>query len=209
MIDLRNKNINIVFDGNSLTAGVGANNSQDFPTVIYRWFLQNSKSTTFLSYGVGGQNLQTMVTNAPTKTLNKVVAGKINILVLNEDANGLLDNYTSDQNVTLMNQYIKLAYEAGYDYVITWNSSYPRLPYDLFTPSTLQLDRQHEYFEKANTGFLNSDINVDMRLNAKIGGARNQNQDKKYFNDYIHFTEYGYFEIADEIINKAFLKIFR
>lgn len=210
LLDLKKTNVNIVFDGNSLTAGVGANNSQDFPNAVKNWLTQNAKSVSFLSYGVGGQTIQTMVNNASTKTYNKVVATKINILVLNEDANGLLINYTTQQNIDLMNQYIDGAFNAGYNYVVTWNGYYPRIPFDLYTPSTLQLDRQHNYFAQANNGVLRSDFNVDMRLADTIGGmSRTQNQDKKYFNDYLHLREHGYKILANEIITKGLSKIFK
>jgi lysophospholipase L1-like esterase len=210
LLDLKKSNINIVFDGNSLTAGVGATLTQDFPTTVKNWLTQNAKSVSFLSYGVGGQNLQTMVTNAPTKTYNKIATNKINILVLNEDANGLLTTYTTQQNIDLMNQYIDGAYSAGYDYVISWNGYYPRLPYDLFNPTTTQLNRQHDYFEQVNNGALRSDFNVDMRLAPKIGGmSRTQNQDKRYFNDYLHIREEGYKILANEIITKGLSKIFK
>jgi len=149
-----------------------------------------------------------MVNNAPTKIHPLVNPLKINILVFNEDANGLLATYTPEQNVSLMNQYTYGARTAGYDYIISWNGWYPRTPFDIYVPNSTQLANQKAYFDLANTGVLHSDYNIDMRVVNNIGGGEGQPQNPMFYSDYLHLRNIGYNLIANEIISKAILKIF-
>jgi len=192
--DISNDDINLVLDGNSLTESVnGAGINQYLSTQLSAWFIGKSNSVTTSSFGIGGQQLQTMVNNAPTKTYPLVNPSKLNILILNEDANGLfIGDYSAELNLQLMNTYISGAFKAGYDYVITWNGWYPRLPFDLFTPTADDLLRQKNYFNLANTSALISNLNIDMRTATNVGGAEGQNQNATYFNDYLHLKQAGY-----------------
>jgi hypothetical protein len=134
------------------------------------------------------------VNNAPTNIYPLVNLSKLNILVINEDANGIfIDDYSTERNLQLMNTYISGAYKAGYDYVISWNGWYPRIPFDLFTPTTDDLLRQKNYFNLANTvGNIYSNKNADMRTANNIGGGESQSQNATYFNDYLHLKQAGY-----------------
>lgn len=196
-------------DGNSLTLGQGATSTQDFPNIIKNWFLGTTVSSVeFHSFGVGGQTLKTMVTNGPTKTLNIVAPGKVNILILNEDANGIgTDDYTPEYNLQLMQQYCSAAYRAGYDFVITWNGYYMRTPYYSGT-TTDDLTRMTAYYNLANSGALNSNKNVDMRNAPNIGGAAGQAQNATYNADWIHLTTAGYTSLANYLITNGIQQIF-
>jgi len=89
-------------------------------------------------------------------------------------------------------QNIREEFKEVYDYVITWNGWYPRLPFDLFTPTADDLLRQKNYFNLANTNALISNLNIDMRTATNVGGAEGQNQNATYFNDYLHLKQAGY-----------------
>jgi len=184
-----------VCDGNSLTESInGAVTPQYLSLELADWFTGKANSVTRSSFGVGGRKLQTIVDNAPTNIYPLVNPAKLNILVINEDANGIfIDDYTAEKNLQLMNTYISGAYKAGYNYVISWNGWYPRTPFDIFTPTADDLLRQKTYFDLANTpGKLYSNKNADMRTATNIGGAEAQAQNATYFNDYLHLKQAGY-----------------
>jgi pyruvate/2-oxoacid:ferredoxin oxidoreductase beta subunit len=172
----------------------GAVTNQYLSLEIASWLSSQVNSVERFSFGIGGQKLLAMVNNASTKTYPLPNPSKVNILVLNEDANGIfIDDYTASYNLQLMNVYISGAFKAGYDYVITWNGWYPRTPFDLFTPTADDLLRQKTYFDLANTANkLYSNKNTDMRNANNIGGAEAQAQNATYFNDYLHLKKAGY-----------------
>jgi hypothetical protein len=174
------------------------------------WFVGKANSVVISSFGVGGRKLQTIVDNAPTNIYPLVNPAKLNILVINEDANGIfIDDYTAEKNLQLMNQYISGAYKAGYDYVISWNGWYSRLPFDIFTPTSDDLLRQKTYFDYANTtGKLYSNYNVDARTATNIGGAEGQSQNATYNADYIHLETPGYDTGLTPAIIYSFTQLF-
>lgn len=196
---ISNIKLNMVFDGNSLTECINGAGVNQYLSLKVKELLSGF-DVSVKSFGIGGQRLQTMLTNASAKTYPLVITDAINILVLNEDANGILvDGYTPAQNVSLMNQYITGAKAAGYDYVVSWNGWYPRLPFDLYSPTPTALSNQKSYFNLANSGQLLSDVNADMRTCTNVGGAEGQNQNATHFNDYLHLKVAGYDEVAVKI----------
>ena len=208
---LSNTDMVLVFDGNSLTDGFNnAGISQYWPKEIQTWMTPKVNSLTFASYGLSGQALKEMISGASAKIDPNVDVLKTNVLIVNEDANGILvDSVSGADNYTDMNTYVTARYSAGWDYVIVWNGYYPRTPYDLYTPSQAQLDAQHDYFTLINATPL-GDVNVDMRLNESIGGfTRAVAQDPVYFNDYLHLNATGYDQAAAEIQNRGILNIFQ
>lgn len=201
---------NIVFDGNSLTACVGATD-QYWPNKVNAFLTGKVNSLTYHSYGIGGQTLSTMINNAPTKIDSLINVAKTNVCVVWEDANDILGNSkTGYQNRVSMNNYVKARKLAGFNYVIVLTGYYPRLPYDIYTPTQSQLDEQHNYFEamKNPTYKLIGDAVVDLRRNIYIGGGRNQNQNSTYNYDYIHLKAVGYDQVYNEFLGQGLSKLF-
>jgi len=183
-IQIPNANLlNIVFDGNSLTW----QHNQYLSVKVGEFLTAQCFDVLISSFGISGQRLLAMVNNAPSKILPLVKTDRINILVLNEDANGILqDGYTAQYNLQLMNQYIALAKNNGFDFVISWNGWNLRKEYDIFIPTQTAVDNQVAYFDLANTPALTSDINIDMRTALYVGGGVGLYKDSNYDLDYIH-----------------------
>lgn len=202
--------INVVFDGNSLTKGTYLNPSgtdQQYPNTVKTWLDAHCKSVVFHSYGIDAQGLTTMISNAATNIDPNVDNAKTNLLIAWEDANDIiLNDKTGQQNLDAMTTYVNARKSAGWDYVIVVGGYYPRTPY--ITATTDDLNRQHDYFELLAASSI-GDARVDLRVNAIIGGGRGLSQNATYFADYLHLYNAGYSEIASEVINQAILKIFK
>jgi len=189
-IQIPNTNmLNVVFDGNSLTWY----HNQILSIKLRDYLTMQGYDVLVSSFGVSGQRLLQMLNNAPSKILPLVKTERINILVLNEDANGILqDGYTAQYNLDLMNQYVNLAKNNGYDYVISWNGWNLRTPYDIFIPTQTAVNHQISYFDLANTTALTSDLNIDMRNALYVGGGVGLPKNPTYDIDYIHRTLLAY-----------------
>lgn len=211
--------VNIVFDGDSLTQGInGAGIDQYYPKQVQAWLTSRVNSLEFHSFGVSGQRLYTMLANAPTKIYPLVNPAKENILVVWEDVNQILSGErTAMQTLSDINAYCQGARIAGYDtiYLITGYNS--RRPYELwdtvnevYVPLTINPADELEwqsYFQlitdQTNTIW---DRRLDLRDAPNIGGAIEQAwQGVPEFQDYIHLTALGYDIVADEVVNKLIL----
>jgi len=198
--------LKVVMDGNSLTAS----NNQYISTRLTSYLTPLVASVEMVSLGVSGQRLQTMFNNAPTGVYTLPNPNKYNILILNEDANGILqDGYSEFRQLQLMNQYISGAYRAKFDAIITWNGWYARTPFDIFQPTAPNLLNFKNYCNLANTeGKLYSNVNIDMRLLPTVGGEENQPQNPAVNIDYLHLNNAGNNEVADRIISHGFNQLF-
>lgn len=89
---------NIVFDGDSLTIGAGVQpfnvfpRGGDYPSQVVSAL---DPRGTYYNVGVGGEQISTMITNAPTVVDAKLVAGRNNIVVI---CGGSNDIWVSDIN---------------------------------------------------------------------------------------------------------------
>lgn len=207
-LSLAATDINIGFDGNSLTEGINnAGIDQYFPKEIQTWLSTRALTTTFNSDGISAQKLPTMIANAAANIDPWVNLSKINVLVVNEDVNSMwADNLTGAQNYANMTTYVNARYAAGWDYIIVWSTWNPRLPYDLYTPTAFNLQATVDYNNLLAIDSL-GDVYIDMRTAPNIGGALLQAQGA-YFADYLHLEAIGYDVVADEIQTKGILNIF-
>jgi hypothetical protein len=189
-VQIPNSNLlNVVFDGNSLTM----QHNQYLSVKAGDFLTTQGFDVLISSFGIGGQRLLQMFNNAPTKIFPLVKTDRVNILVVNEDANGILqDGYTAEYNLQLMNQYIASAKANGYDYVMTWNGWNLRTPYDIFIPTESAVNHQIAYFDLANTSALASDLNIDMRNALHVGGGVGLSKNPMTDLDYIHRTLFSY-----------------
>jgi lysophospholipase L1-like esterase len=208
---LSGTDMNIVFDGNSLTYGTNASETQYYPKRVRDWLTSRVKSLVFTSLGVPGQTLTTMLANAPANIDTLIDVGKTNICVAWEDANDLLTgNVTGLQNFNNMISYVEGRKTAGFDYVIILTGYYIRLPYDLYQPTVIARNEQKDYFNRIYSESSPPwDVSIDLRDARDIGGPDEQNQDPTYNSDYIHLTDFGYDIVSENVINKGILKIFK
>lgn len=203
--------LNLVFDGNSITFGsyntLGV--EQYFPKLVRDYYATRPEvlDIEFWSYGIGGQALTQMLAAVDPKITSRVKAGYINILVVNEDINGILnDGATAQANFDNMNAYCQIAKNAGYDYILHWTTYYPRIPYnsaawDLGDPS--RLDVQNDFFTlvaNADLQTVNWDSHRDLRNAPNLGGAREQSKNSHFY-DSVHLADIGYQEIQTEVID--------
>lgn len=204
--NLSGLDLKVVMDGNSLLAS----NQQYISTKLTTYLTPLVGSVEMISLGVSGQRLQTMFNNAPTGVYTLPNPNKYNILIVNEDVNGIYqDDYSEFRQLQLMNQYISGAYRAKYNAIITWNTWYARTPFDLFVPTSDDLLRFKNYCNLANTpNKLYSNANVDMRNATGIGGVENQVQNGTYFIDYLHLNNTGNDIVAQRIIDYGINEIF-
>jgi hypothetical protein len=206
--NLSGLHLKVVMDGNSLTAS----NNQYISTRLTTYLTPLVASVEMISLGVSGQRLQTMFNNASgvNGVYSRPNPSKYNILILNEDANGMLqDSYGEYRQLQLMNQYISGAYRAKFDAIITWNGWYSRVPADIFQPTAQNLLSFKNYCNLANTdGKLYSNVNVDMRLCPNVGGDEGQAKNLDYFIDYLHLNNTGNNEVADRLISHGINQIF-
>lgn len=203
--------VNIVFDGDSLTEGVSWSGiSQYFPKQVQAFLTGKVKTLEFHSFGVSGQDTQNMLSDIGTQILTLVNPSKENIIVVWEDVNAILNSgRTAAQNKADFENYLGQCKTAGFDKAILLTGYYPRKKIDGTYNQTIwasgspsRLDVQHDYFELCkNEGVIGADKIVDLRLNSVIGGARNQQlANTDIFGDSVHLESGGYDQVVEEVI---------
>ena len=203
---LSETDINIIFDGNSITLGQGSGVDQNFPKKVKLWLIGKAKTIEFYSFGVGGLKLRQMIARAPTLIDVLIDPEKTNVIVAFEDANGiLLGDVNGQENYDDMIAYEADRRAAGFDYVIILSGYNERRP---FPASVLpNFPAQQDYFDLIKANPL-GDVTCDLRLAKNIGGPYGQERNS-YFYDYIHLTESGYYELADYVEKKGMLGVFQ
>ena len=220
--NLSDLDLNIVFDGDSLTQGInGSGIDQYYPKEVQSWLSTRVNSLEFHSFGVSGQRLYTMLANAPVKIYPLTDPLKTNVLVVWEDVNQILSGErTALQTLQDLNDYCDGARTAGYDYIIVPTGYNSRRPYLLWNTITEQY--QPVNINPANETEWQSyfdiiknqidpvwDLSIDLRDAPIIGGGVAQDwQTVPEFKDYIHLTAEGYDIVANEVINKGILSLF-
>lgn len=206
--------LNIVFDGDSLTFGIGATSSQDYPDYIKDKIESSFNTFTFNSFGVSGQNTQDMIADAVTQIDPLVNVSKYNLLVGWEDVNAILnDSRTAQQNFDDFQSYYATRRAAGFDYLVHVVGYYPRLKlndtYNQPTWNDTLFDIQEEYRELCrNAVNPNWDILVDLTINPVLGGQRAQYVNNFFF-DSVHLTTKGYDEAGEWILQNGILQNFK
>lgn len=207
---------NIVFDGNSITYGAyGGPVTQNISVFIKGKMLPHCQYLKVQSFGVTGQTLVSMLADQTIQILSKIKGGDtINILIFNEDINGIFNNgFTKEYNYDLIAQYATNAKNAGFDYVIYWNTPYPRhtTPLKWSNPAwtIAQSNTQDSLFIMLNTTYpAGVDLVVDARLSPIMGGPRTTKINKVVNYDAVHDTRVGYDSLGAFIYRKGILEIF-
>jgi hypothetical protein len=199
--NIKQNNINIVFDGDSLTAGEGSGVDQYYPKKV-RDLISTNRNITFHSFGVNGQSITSMINDANTQIVSLIDNTKYNIIIAWEDVNQILNiGSTAQQSYDLFSTYFSLC--SGFDLKILVNSPYPRTMGGDFHGTTYDWSdevrlQQKNFFELIKTKNGWNDV-VDLRLNSKIGGRELQEYNPIYFADWAHQTQLGYNESAYEV----------
>lgn len=220
---LKNLDLVLVFDGNSLTDGLNnSGQSQYYPNEVRQRIEPLVSSLVFHSMGVSGESTREMLLDVDTRVYPLAETGKTNVLIAWEDANSIIKfaNDSSGQNDNKVTPQENFAdFEAyfsgatGFDKKILITGYHPRknvngfyaLNSTVFTDASI--DEQEVFFNLVRDAPIYSvpwDYVIDLRDLPKVGGLKGQNEDAAYFADYIHLQLIGYDEIAFKVSN--FLK---
>lgn len=198
------KDINIIFDGDSLTyCNYYAGIDQYWPKKVRDWLTPRCNSLVFNSFGVGGQTTTQMIADMSTQIIPLFDSNKYNIIVAWEDVNQILNNdTTAQQNYDLFTTYFTNCRNAGADLCILITSPYPRTVGGAFPSrwTTARLAQQKAFMDLAQTIGV-WDITIDLRSAPNIGGVENQEYNSPYFGDWVHMGALGYDEVAIAVEN--------
>jgi hypothetical protein len=203
-ISLSDTDINIVFDGDSLTFGSNGNQNQDYPLYIKNRILTIANSTLFNSFGVSGQSTLDMISDASTQIDPLVDNTKYNIITAWEDVNAILnDGRTGQENFDDMEAYFAGRKNAGFDFGVLVVGYRPKKKndgsYNQPTWTDARLDEQDNYRNLVlNASNPSWDVVVDLSIHPILGGNRGETINQ-FFYDSVHLTANGY-EIAGEWI---------
>lgn len=216
-IDISDKHLVTVYDGDSLTRGFNnAGIEQYYPLEVNALLEGKALSKEFYSYGVGGQSTLNMLSDASSQIYTKAVSGKECMLFAWEDVNAILnDGRTAQQNFDDFVTYFNGAETAGFQYRILITGYYPRKlldgTYHNAGWTQARLDAQHDYFELVKNADINSvpwTHHIDLRNNISVGGSRDQFITDR-FADSVHLEAIGYDEgpVAEVwgLLNQIFL----
>lgn len=206
-------NVNLVIDGNSLTAGLWGTNRQDISKYMFSWFYPKVKSFEVNSFGISNQTTQQMLSNVKTKICPLVKKGKTNILIANEDINSILIGGVScKKNFGDFSTYFTEAKSAGFNYCILWNTPYPKRVNGSYSPlfTDSKLNEQKNFFDTIQAVYPKGvDMVADVRSSDVLGGSQGQEYNPLYFHDWMHPTSLGYDFLAQFIINNGVLQLFQ
>ena len=210
-LKLSDIDMNIVFDGDSLTAGVPVG-GQYYPNQVKNWLQTRCKSLTFNSFGVSGQSTLDMLSDIGTQILPLYDSNKENVIVAWEDVNAILnDGRTAQQNYDDFDNYFTQCKNVGFKTILL-TGYYPRTPYNQVSwnnTTPTRLSKQKDYFDLVLNSPLNSvDVHIDLRDTVNIGGAEAQAVNPTYFDDSVHLEAAGYDEVANDVINKGILSLY-
>ena len=214
-IGLSTADINIVFDGDSLTKGSGATNTQNYPIYIKNKLQILCNTLTFNSFGVSGQSTIDMLADASTQIDPLVDNAKTNIIVAWDDVNAILnDGRTAQQNFDDFETYFSERKTAGFNIGILILGYYPRLKlddtYNQPTWNDTLFDIQEAYRELERNAVNPSwDVLVDLTIHPQLGGDRGQYLNTTLFNDSVHLTSSGYDAVGEWVLHNGILKNFK
>jgi len=214
-LSLSSTDLNLVFDGDSLTFGTGGLGAQDYPNYIKSKIQLLCNSLEFNSFGVSGQSTLDMLSDANTQIDVLVDVDKYNMIVAWEDVNAILnESRTALQNFNDFVTYFTDRKAAGFEYGVLVLGYYPRLKldgtYNQPTWNNTLFDIQEAYRELVRNAISPPwDCIVDLTEHPIFGGVRGQYLNTGYFNDSVHLTSSGYIELGKWIYQNGVLKPFK
>lgn len=213
-LSLSTTKLNLVIDGDSLTQGAHGNGNQDYPLALAALLSPLCQEFTLHSFGVSGQSILDMLSDAATQIYPLADANKTNLLIGWEDVNAILnDGRTAQQTYNDHVAYFSGAKAAGFQYCLLLTSYYPRLKNGVYngTPpwnSTVRSE-QKAFFDlvkfNPNTAWNQS---LDLRLSPDLGGDEGQAINSN-FSDSVHLVHSGYAtKLAPFIFNNGVMQFF-
>lgn len=185
-------NLNIVCDGNSLTAGQGGT---PYPT-----YLQNSlQNATVQNFGVGGQTTTQMISDATAQIDTQIDVKKKNILIAWEIGNEVYDNGDVTNACNNFKAYCDARRSAGWQKIIVINCP-PRKQSTQFGDNESQYNTK---LQQVNTWLSANYTTFSDELIDLAGDSRFQGYSLNVYNaDLVHFNSNGYSIIAEKIKTK-------
>ena len=183
---------NIVFDGDSLTAGSTA--TDPYPSQVMREF---HPEVLWVNLGIGGQKLSTMLENAPTKVdpLFQTKLGR-NVVVIWGGTNDMRHwNHAPAAVYSQLRQYCLDRRKLGYTVVVM--TLLPRT--DTGYPENFEPDRQrvNAMIRRGWVGF--ADALVDVGSDPLIGLAGHEVDPRFYSPDRVHLNNGGLALVAGQV----------
>ncbi len=183
---------NIVFDGDSLTAGSTA--TDPYPSQVMREF---HPEVYWVNLGIGGQKLSDMLANAPSK-VDPLYQSKLgrNVVVVWGGTNDIRHwNHKPAAVFQHLRQYCLGRREQGYTVVVM--TLLPRSDGDY--PETFEFDRQqvNTMIRQSWTGF--ADALVDVGSDPLIGLAGCETDPRFYSPDRVHLNNGGLALVAGQV----------
>jgi len=184
----------MIFDGNSWVSGTGSTGGKNYPKQLSDLLNSDGKTTSRINYGVYGQTIYRMESDASTQIDPNVSTA--NILIGLEIVNtwGFNENETKEHIYDLYKQYFLNRKEAGFEYIIALTpisqTFYDRPDWEV---AKLYF-RTQMLAEFPDLGIHVADVGADARLS--------DSKDLTYYKaDGIHLNNAGYGVMAEIVYN--------
>lgn len=187
--------INLVMDGNSLTA------SGYFPQLVYTDLVSLGYTVMMQNYGVGGQTTEQMLADDRTVDIAENLNAYKNIIHVWEGSNELYFNATAITTYNNIVTYCKRRRAAGFQVIV--GTLTPRI--FTLTPVTQEADRLAVNANIRSNWRSFADGISDMGADPIVGNY-DYCLNTAYFADGVHYTAAGYTIVAD-IVSKAIRKL--
>ena len=186
----------LIFDGDSLTSGNGADGGYDYPSQVQR---QYNGITTVKNFGVPSQTLQAMLTTALTRIDPEYQASRPeNILTIWGGTNDLYFGSGNESDITNtynnLVSYVNDRKTIGYKVIV--NTILPRSGYA--TPDTyFEAHRQAYNTLIRNNWKTFADAIADVASDSRIGDFGDELDHTSYSTDKVHMSNTGYGIVAN------------
>jgi lysophospholipase L1-like esterase len=184
---------NIIFDGNSLTAGLGSTGGNDYPAqLIASLTALGITGITYQNFGVSSQTTQMMAADAAAQVDTQKRAGVENILFAWEVGNDIYFNGNAATAETDFKNYCLARKAAGWKVIIIGLT--PRNQSTDFGDTISSYNAKllaADTWLKANYATF-ADAFVDIRADSRLNDYTNTT----YYYDGIHFKDAGYAVVA-------------
>jgi lysophospholipase L1-like esterase len=181
----------IVFDGDSITFGIGAlpvnrfPNSNDYPSQVVGSLDQRG---TYVNIGVAGETTATMITNAPTAVDPYFTAGCNNVVCFHGGTNDIQFGADAPTTYGRIVTYCQARQAAGWRVIVATIT--PRS--DAGTPGNFETIRQSVNTSIRTNWQTFANGLADIGNDANMGQASDQTNTQYYNGDLVHHNPYGY-----------------
>jgi hypothetical protein len=198
LAETRLSNANIVIDGNSLTSTSVQFGGTPFPTQMKGIEPFKNNNSTIRSYGVGGQNIDEMSSDAAAQIDTSISSNKRNILIVWEITNQLAASKNPRTVINKLWTYCDARKSAGWTVIVL--TSLPRnsdlgVNYNLATYNAdLLIANNYVIAEYATHAAAYIDVRTENCLSNYSNSC--------FANDGVHLSNSGYLAVANLVKNK-------